>query len=445
MRNENLMLKYTSMAIFALLPIFYVFSFPFFLVALVISGVVIQGGSRDDKILKTLIWAGTFTSLGIGQFKLIDLIVVAVVLVMFLSGRVLKFPTVMLGLLVLMLYLSSTFAVRWVVWTNPIFLKSMNVEWMRYLLSALATILVLQLNLNTKNISNWLDRFVGLIGLQAVVMLIIQIANKMKYTGVFGPIHMTLFLEEGEERISAFFTDPNKFMTYVLLLLSIRVVMVIMQGNKVRWEWPFVLYLIVGTLSLSRTSVIVDALVLSLVVFFGLAGRNKDNVLSKLMVVFGLVGTAVTLFYQQVLSYASSFFKDVLILFGRTRTAEIDASVTEDSRVIVWEKAIKLIHDDFLLGHGLGSSKITLGMATHNTFIQLLFEAGIVGAVLFVMMFWIPVAKKTPIWVAFPLILVPQMFLDLCNFRMSYVFLGVVYLLMLRDGGIGQNEASDIN
>ena len=56
----------------------------------------------------------------------------------------------------------------------------------------------------------------------------------------------------------------------------------------------------------------------------------------------------------------------------------------DNGRYVLWERAFSVFYGSPLLGNGLGHMVSTYGKATHNTYLQLLCETGLIGSILFI-------------------------------------------------------------
>lgn len=60
----------------------------------------------------------------------------------------------------------------------------------------------------------------------------------------------------------------------------------------------------------------------------------------------------------------------------------------DNNRFFLWNHSIELFKNNILFGAGLGSMVLRYGLASHNTFLELLCETGIIGFIIFVLFFF---------------------------------------------------------
>jgi len=242
-----------------------------------------------------------------------------------------------------------------------------------------------------------------------------------------GPVSIQVFSDDSESRISAFFSDPNKMMCYFLILLLIRILLeTAIHGKNIKWHWQYLIYLIGAVISLARTSVISVILFILLFLCYRYLFKNNIQIGNFLLFMVTLIVFLLIIQFQTAFfTWIDHFFASVLEVFGRTRTAQIDGNMTTDSRVLVWREAFNYIKQSPLFGNGLLSESNLLPIPTHNTVIQLLLDTGLIGILLYITGIFRPILEVVPFWLVLATMIIPMLFLDLGNFRLIFVVLGI--------------------
>lgn len=419
------------MFVYATMPIAYKIGIPAFMLALFLSsGIVWSTADNIDELLSRLFfWSFSFFGISFAGIKIFDISLMLGLFLFLIKERQIKMRKELLVILPFFMYISF----MWLSSDGDFIVQNENAgpgtELLRYLFAGVALFLFYQLRPNFKKMVYWLDLLVTAIVVQALLMFGMQDLKSVSD----GIIQVSLYSVDAlnvnsEARISAFFSDPNKMMAFFSILVLIRVAYLrLVDENYLKFDKFLILYLLGVILSLSRTGVIVVALFL-LWFIVNIVIRTSSFANFLFWIFIGILILFYLLFKDLLLQLMSSFFRFILSVFGRTRTATIDSNVATDSRVIIWKQAFQYIVERPILGYGLLSESRLLPMPTHNTFIQQLMDNGIVGTILYFVPTLLRIAREINFAVVMIFLVVPMSFLDLGNFRIIFVLLGVLYI-----------------
>lgn len=142
-----------------------------------------------------------------------------------------------------------------------------------------------------------------------------------------------------EERVSAFFSDPNKLMCFFFILLLLKKSIIVRQ-----FELFDMIFLGGALLTGARTAfgVVLLYLIISII-------RQSFKFCEPLgVLLIALSPLLLAYIYIKDISVGAlinEFFKKVLYFTGRTQTLKTDSNVQSDSRVIVWRMARQYIYE----------------------------------------------------------------------------------------------------
>lgn len=246
-------------------------------------------------------------------------------------------------------------------------------------------------------------------GIQLIAFLLIYIITRKLSKEGLDKLFIVLFLVSGGIallgileylfvsgcRILATFTNPNPFGIYMVMMFLVALSLSIHKKEKTYFVLS-VLFLSVVLLSGSRASM--GALAFSLVfVFFGLDRSQIKAALIKSVLIF-----IIAFVFSQVSIYASIYireniFLDQSLLDSITRSSSFITSSLK-GRLEFWRVAFDLFKNQPILGYGNGTYfsayYIEYGMNewysrfTHNHYLQIMSELGIVGITLFLGFLW---------------------------------------------------------
>ena len=112
-------------------------------------------------------------------------------------------------------------------------------------------------------------------------------------------------------------------------------------------------------------------------------------------------------------------------LLGREHTLKVNASFEDDNRMRIWMMAFNYIKQKPIIGYGWIANEQLLPYPTHNTLISLLLDGGLIVLMSYIYTF-LPLFKNKRQDIVIPYIIVPLLLLDLGNYRLWYLLLGLV-------------------
>ena len=205
------------------------------------------------------------------------------------------------------------------------------------------------------------------------------------YIGLFDPVWERRIQLSWTRRLTGVFGNPNQASAQIVFLYAVAFAVAMRTGKS----WILVLSLILGfpalILTQSRTTYVV------LFVIAVVISRHIGNRKSSLKSAYILGCIAFVLVFAITFEYAVSnrlVHRSMAIRyeqFKRFVTGDVDSSTTS-YRTVLWKKAIADWEKNPLLGQGLGSLRYvgTTKHGTHNLYVRLLGEVGIVGTLPFI-------------------------------------------------------------
>lgn len=251
------------------------------------------------------------------------------------------------------------------------------------------------------------------------VAVYFQIAAGLFRNIKIGSIFSDVYIYGSEVRMNGFFTDPNKYMTFCTALLFL--VELFLRDRKKLISISIIVVSLF--LSFSRTAVLFVMVYCALKLLVWIRGKGKQL---YVFTVISLIIVAVlsVAFKEQIVNLINGMYAFSANILGRQHTLEVNPTLAEDNRVFVWTLAFEHIKERWLLGNGFLSYETLLPFPTHNTFVSLLLDGGVV--LLFSFLFMI---RKLIFSYRYDLmisiILLPMMVLDLGNYRIIYLLMGI--------------------
>jgi O-antigen ligase len=193
----------------------------------------------------------------------------------------------------------------------------------------------------------------------------------------------------------------NHFATLLLLFLPYfwqKIILKEKMKNKSEPYWLLFFYIILF-LSFARVAIVLALLQILTLIFFNIRqlrklSLSKQKLLRNLGYFLSLVLVFLTVFVLQASSSPSQFCKNKDSTFQH-----FCKDVTQDDRLIYWKHAVDFFRQKPLIGHGLNSfvlvfrnqakSDISVARYTHNEFLQILTDTGLIGSILFFIPFFI--------------------------------------------------------
>ncbi|OPL08111.1 MAG: hypothetical protein AVO33_01960 [delta proteobacterium ML8_F1] len=214
-------------------------------------------------------------------------------------------------------------------------------------------------------------------------------------TGGIALLGILEYLFVSGSRIHATFTNPNPFGIYMVMMFLMSLAISIRNKSKGCMIYS-IIFLSAVFLSGSRASM--GAMAVALIIpFFGIPRTELKNSIIKFVIIF----TSAFVFSQLALYMSvyirENIFVDKSLLETITRSSSFVTSSLK-ARLEFWRVAFELFKNEPVLGYGNGSFfsayYIEYGMNewysrfTHNHYLQIMAELGIVGITLFLAFLW---------------------------------------------------------
>ncbi|MCD4712202.1 MAG: O-antigen ligase family protein [Clostridiales bacterium] len=196
-------------------------------------------------------------------------------------------------------------------------------------------------------------------------------------------------------RIHATFTNPNPFGIYMVMMFLVVLSLAIRTKFKINVVMS-ILFLSVVYLSGSRASL--GAMSIALIIsFFGIEKEHMKNAVIKAMFIFISAFIFAQIFMYGSILIRENVFVDKSLLESITRSNSFVTSSLK-GRLEFWRVAVELFKNKPLTGYGNGtyfsSYYIEYGTNewysrfTHNHYLQIASELGLVGIILFMGFLW---------------------------------------------------------
>ncbi len=193
---------------------------------------------------------------------------------------------------------------------------------------------------------------------------------------------LTTYAEDGAliSRYAGFFKDPNFFT--VLSISSLWFIYYefgLKKINITEFLTRSMLVSFVSLLTMSKSCVVI----LLVFWFYVLFTKNEIQASPKVIIFFTLIVGGI--FFVVRNPY---WISDVLFRFTGGST-EIDTNILTTGRSDIWGSFTKKMLDDFswIFGNGLSAKFSDRAAAAHNTVIQLFYNVGLFGSILYMLMF----------------------------------------------------------
>ena len=205
--------------------------------------------------------------------------------------------------------------------------------------------------------------------------------NEMGYINKLGPFYQMQYGEKPFYRYSGFFENPNALAMWVLFSAT-AYEFTRFKYNIKRSYWVYMLFLALLFLVFSRAGA------LSVIIFYSVLLFLLSNKKVKPMIVIyvGIAALSIALFY---------FYFD--FSFNSLSGDEKRLSFSLNARDLVWSQLISSIANNPFVGVGFGVSNESIlqhagfNISAHNLHFQMLSEVGLIGYVLFLIVYFYPV------------------------------------------------------
>lgn len=293
-------------------------------------------------------------------------------------------------------------------------------ETVRYIISFLLLLVVLNIDDCSFDDIKFQVAIIGIVNILFAFATFLLFKKGMITNYTSGIFESNLFLSNAEVRMFGFFSDPNKFMCFSFAMIFVIEYFMKKSRQRTLLIWIFIAGSI---LSLSRTALLVVALYIGCKILVKIKECSK---LAFWAVIISGTLIFVLLFlldgFEPLLNFVYSSMAKIL---NRDWTASLGSTVTEDSRFLIWKRALEHIGESPLWGHGWMSNTFLLPYPTHNTILALMLDGGILALIPFVICFW-PLIKVKRWELTLPFVIVPSLLLDLQNYRVWFLILGLI-------------------
>ncbi len=229
---------------------------------------------------------------------------------------------------------------------------------------------------------------------------------------------------EYASRFSGLHGNPNYYTLDIIVVMSAIVVFLYNNRNTKTHTFFFVILAVFGLMSISKSFLV--ALVLLMLCWLIVSIKQGLRKTIKLLVVCAVGAT--TVFY-----FAYDYISAYIYRLTQDRTGTLDAITTGRSEI--WIGYIEEILNNvkiLFFGNGLKTISETIGMATHNTYIELLYSLGIVGAIIFLLTLRIGMGKiklKQGIWIPVIILMVRMVAVNILTYDNLWFYLAIIIML----------------
>ena len=229
-----------------------------------------------------------------------------------------------------------------------------------------------------------------------------------------------VFFEAGELRLCGFFTDPNKYMSFLLVLLFCAL------GARFERKAALVAVLCVASVSTgSRSALISLALLAAVALIRRLAARDRRYAIAATLAAAACAAAVVAIGPATVMQRLYVLSAQIM---GRDAALQVSPNFMQDNRMLVYIASCGLIARRPLLGYGWDAMSL-LPYPTHNTVLNVLMCGGVVLLAAYAA-FLAPVARRLArlrlLGFFAACVLVPMMLLDLFDYRLLFFLFGLL-------------------
>ena len=147
------------------------------------------------------------------------------------------------------------------------------------------------------------------------------------------------------------------------------------------------------------------------------------------LAVFVVIVLCFILFKDYIIDIIDYIIYSFTKLIGRESSLVYSGAIETDSRIISSKVALGSVSDSILTGGGLYMWNKVYYMPPHNTMVSVIQDTGIIGLFIFII-FMIYGLIRLPLYISITLILYPFITLDLQNYRLLYIIIGMMVLSM---------------
>lgn len=387
--------------------------------------------NKINKYLYFYIVAASFFGVSVLGIKLYNWIVIIEFIILLLKKKILSINN---NIYIYALFITYV-VINTIIRSNELNINASLLSIGRLIFAFLALVVYSQSmfsEVDIKSLVKNIDFFMMLLCIQTMVMKVcynvLGVLNGFDSiffkVSVYGDISSLQAMNGLESRGTGFFSDPNKLLCFIILLLCLRCTL----SKSIKFDKAYLFYIIGMALTGSRLSYIVIVIFL----IFKLLERIFKNTiiafLNSLLVVV-IIGLIVMLFNVPLNDILGQLSNRLLSLIGRSSSVNSSSDITSDNRFYIWNYALPYIKNHWIIGNGLASESTLLPFTTHNTVIYLLLDTGIIGTILY-FVFVLNVFYKYIGLINFIIfLLIPFMFLDLVDYNVIFFVMGICMAL----------------
>ena len=229
---------------------------------------------------------------------------------------------------------------------------------------------------------------------------------------------------EYASRFSGLHGNPNYYTLDIIVVMSAIVVFLYNNRNTKTHTFFFVILAVFGLMSISKSFL----LALIVLILCWLAVSLKQGLRKTIKLLAVCAAGAVTVYY-----FAYDYINAYMYRLMQDRTGTLDAITTGRSEI--WIGYIEEILNNvkiLFFGNGLKTISEIVGMATHNTYIELLYSLGIFGAIIFLLTLRIGVGKiklKQGIWIPVIILMVRMLAVNILTYDSLWFYLAIILML----------------
>ena len=262
-------------------------------------------------------------------------------------------------------------------------------------------------------------------------------------------------ITESSLRFSGLHGNPNYYTLDIIVVMSAIVVLLYNNRNTKVHTFFLIALSVLGLMSVSKSFLVAWVLLMICWLLISIKQGVRKTIKFILVAMMG----AVVVYY-----FASDYINSYIYRLMQDSSGTLESITT--GRSTIWFGYVEEILSDIkilLFGNGLKTISETVGMATHNTYIELLYSLGIFGAIIFLLTLRIGMGKiklKYGIWIPVIILMIRMFALNMLTYDNLWFYLAIILLLaretskqnILRPNSIedkhksyGMNEANNIN
>ena len=237
-------------------------------------------------------------------------------------------------------------------------------DYISYVFNLFGGFIIFQIcsNINDRNLR--ISKFILLLPLIFSPLILYEIIYKPSWGGVY---HGSTY------RIFGTLDWPNSFALYLNIIIMF-ILSIYMETRKKNYLIILFIYTLFLINTFSRSGILAFILGISIILML----KNYRFIIKMKSVI-----TVSIIFGMAILG---------LEMFSHTRLTRIGIEAIKSDRVYIWNQVYYNIEDNLAMGSGLGGyegirSNISAGLSAHNMYLFLISNIGIVGLILFIILY----------------------------------------------------------